>query len=116
MWTEQPVEEYQPKGIKKFCALIEVELVMPICFETYGRLSTGGLILNINTDYLLQQTASGELALHALNGEVNASHVSADVFHANTIISPIRIDSVHRAPMVSPWMSGSAVCWARLGA
>ncbi|KAG0347190.1 hypothetical protein BG005_000343, partial [Podila minutissima] len=97
LWIEQPVEEYQPEGTKKFCALIEAELVLPARFETYGRLTIGGLILNINADHSLHRIAFEELALRAVIGEVNAGHVSADVFRANTITSSIRIESVRRA-------------------
>ncbi|KAG0023842.1 hypothetical protein BGZ82_010630 [Podila clonocystis] len=96
LWTTEPVEEHQPEGTKKFCALIEAELVLPAGFETYGRLTIGGLILNINAEDSLHRIAFGELALRAVIGEVNAGHVSADVFRANTITSPIRIDSVRR--------------------
>ncbi|KAG0096218.1 hypothetical protein BGZ93_004847 [Podila epicladia] len=57
MWTEQPWEEYQPEGIKKLCALIDAELVLPAHLVTYDCLTIGGLILNINSDYSLHHIA-----------------------------------------------------------
>ncbi|KAG0338656.1 hypothetical protein BG000_003645 [Podila horticola] len=102
LWTDKPVEVYQPEGTKKFCAIVEAELVLPDGFETYGRLTIGGLILNIRADQSLHRIAFEELALRAVIGEVNAGHVSADVFRANTITSPIRIDSVRRATRGQP--------------
>lgn len=98
LWTYKRMDqEYQPEGTKKFCAMIEADLVLPANFETYGRLTIGGLVLNIRTDHSLHHIKFEELALRSVVGEVNAGDVSADVFRANTVVNPIYIDSVRTA-------------------
>ncbi|KAF9393007.1 hypothetical protein CPC16_002798 [Podila verticillata] len=98
LWAYAPMDlEYQPESTKKFCAVIEAELVLPANFETYGRLTIGGLVLNIRTDHSLHHIKFEELALRSVVGEVNAASVSADVFRANTVVNAIYVDSVHTA-------------------
>ncbi|KAG0092646.1 hypothetical protein BGZ92_009110 [Podila epicladia] len=80
MWTEQPWEEYQPEGIKKLCALIDAELVLPAHLVTYDCLTIGGLILNINSDYSLHHIASERTGAYTLS-----------------LARPVHINSVHTA-------------------
>ncbi|KAF9129796.1 hypothetical protein BG015_004093, partial [Linnemannia schmuckeri] len=90
-----------PKG-QKFCASIDIEIVLPIDYNSIDRLSVNGVVLRATVeDDLAPIFGEGidNLEINAVVGEIKTGSVRANTLKANVVAGNIHIENVQAATL-----------------
>ncbi|KAF8943747.1 hypothetical protein BGZ47_005101 [Haplosporangium gracile] len=88
-----------PKG-QKFCASIDIEIVLPIDYNSIDSLSVNGVVLHATVeDDLAPVFGEGidSLEINAIIGEIKTRSVRANTLKANVVAGNIHIENVQAA-------------------
>ena len=88
-----------PKG-QKFCASIDIEILLPIGYNSIDRLSVNGVVLRATVeDDLAPIFGEGidNLEINAVVGEIKTGAVRANTLNANVVAGHIHIENVRAA-------------------